>query len=469
MFGLVVTPGDLPPDVPPVTTPDLVDLAKDLSKGIGDGGLIGKFFAMLYASLLEGIKAIISLFIQAFDEVLSLIVPAVTSGQGFDTTAFYDLVAALINDLLGVDVAGADIATAHDERGTIPAMQQVGKDLLNTLLNEFVTGTAGSAAGDGSYGLPGASGSQLTPVQGVNAARAFLGFILSFSVRQGNVATMTDALSFHLLGQIREYGEMMAKNLGLGRLSRRVLQPIIQTTIVSPLTRALNFQYRPHALDAKQLAAAYLRGEITQTRYETELQLQGYADGDIKILREDTTTRLPLIDLLLLHENGIITDGDLNKRVGQLGFSQDDLAIILQARQLAAVQGADRAYAAIITDDLVSGRMTEGDFAAAFAALRIPKLERDAISRNAAHRLQGHRKHLSLGFLKRAYDNASITLDEYIAHAVELGFSQDQVDILEQELLVEQKLAAGKVKAKAAKIAAKAKKTPPVITPPPTP
>jgi hypothetical protein len=152
-----------------------------------------------------------------------------------------------------------------------------------------------------------------------------------------------------------------------------------------------------------------------------------------------------------------------------LGYNSSDIGMIVQARQYAAVQGADRKYAAEIVTQLANGVITQTDYQAAFDALRLPKLEKDALTRNANALLATHRKKLSLGFLKRAYLDASITIDEYLTHALALGYAQDDVDLLEVELLFEQKQQAAKAATKAQAAAAKlAKKSTTTTTPPKT-
>lgn len=455
---------DVPPDIPPVETPDVKERGKLTASGFKASGAAEYTWGALWASVVEGLKAIMSMLASGFDEVLSLLVPFLTASQGTNTKGFYDLVAAVLNDLLGIEVAGDELSQAANDRGIIGGMQKAGEDFYNVLLNEFLGNQPDAGPGSGIAGLPGTPGVPLTPEQGVKGAQAFLGFILSFAVRQGNIAVLSDALSWHLLGQMREYGELMAKNLGLGRLSRRILQPIIQTTITAPLQQALNEQYRPHVMDAKQIATAFIRGQIDVSRFKVLMAQQGYSDENIDMLEQDSYTRLPLADLFLLEENGIIDTPEMQRRISSLGFSPTDLGLLIQAKQLASVQGADRAYAAIIADELATGTITASDFQARLAQLRIPKLEADAITRNAAARAEGRRKHLSLGFLKRAFLDATITLDELLTHVKELGYDQNDTDIIEVEVLLQ--LAEHKAAA-AAKAKKLASKKPPV--PPPLP
>ena len=287
-------PSDTGPEVSPVTTPDQKALGKSHAQGQIEGGWAGHFWAVFWGALVEGLKALITGLVGAFDEVLSFFVQFVTAAQGTKTQGFYDLTAAIINDLLGVEVAGSEIAQAGARRGLIGAMQKAGGDFFGVLIDEFLGQQPGTTRGD--TALPGVPGTPMTPAQGVASAKAFIGFILSFAIRQGNLETIATALpeSFRMFEGIRAYGELMAKNLGLGRLSRRALQPLIQTLVSTPLQQALNLQYRPHVLDAKQLAGAYLRGHITVDDYRKGLGLQGFTDTDMGLLIQDTLTRLNL-------------------------------------------------------------------------------------------------------------------------------------------------------------------------------
>ena len=467
-------PSDCGPDVPPVPTPDLKTRAKLADAGHMDSNIVTYWMKAIASCLAEVLKIVITGLAGVFDEVLSLIVPFVTAGQGIGTGGFYDLVAAILSDLLGVEVSSDSLQQAHDKRGTIGAMQAAGGDLFNVLANEFMGKGQGAEPGAGIAGLPGTEGTPLTPQQGVDAAKAFLGFVLSFSVRQGNVAVLTDALSIHLLGQIREYGEQMAQNLGLSRLVRQALRPFVQTMISTPFQEGLNRQYRPHVMDAKQIAGAFIRGDIDRSDYADRLKGLGYKDGDIELLIADTYNRLPFADIFLLHENGIITDSDLQTRIASLGFNTSDIGLMVQARQYAAVQAADRAYAEIIAAQLVDGTISQGQYDADLATLKLPAVERDAYTRNAAARKTHHHKTLSLGFLKKVYLDAGITLDELLTHLANIGYSQDDIDIIEVEVLTEQKAAAKKAAAIAAAVAAKAagkaaKSSTPPNNPPATP
>lgn len=457
--------GDSGPDVPVVDSPDLKQRTQLGVAGIQKSGGAEYLWGAFWAALVDGVKMIISSLAGAFDEVISLIVPFLTASQGENTKGFYDLVASLLGDLLGVEVAGDDISSAADERGRIGAMNQVGADLINALVNEFIGNEPDAGAGSGPGGLPGTEGQKLTPEQGVKAAQAFVGFLLSFSVRQGNVAVLTDALSYHLLGQIREYGEMMAKNLGLSRLARRALQPFVQTLIATPLQQGLNKQYRPHVMDTKQLASAYIRGDIDRSDYADRLALEGFTDGDIDLLIKDTYTRLPLRHVLILQDNGFLSDDDAQQRIQALGFNTSDIPLLRQAISLEEVLGIDREYIKGAIADYHAGLISQQTLEADIDSTTLPAIEKAAYKRNAENRIVRQRKILSLGFMKRAYLDGQVSIDELLDHAKAEGYSQDDVDIIETEVLLQQAEHKAAAAAKARKVAAKSTGNPPPKTP----
>ncbi len=454
-----------PPDVPPVATPDLAATGKLEAVGTRQSGIAAYYVAGFFSVLINGLQGVLTILASVFDEIAALATRFFTAAQGSGTPGFNRLVAAVLSDTLGVEVSAEELQNATFEGGRVAAMTKAGADLFNVLGNEFISGNQDTAPGPGIGGLPGEEGKPLTPEQGVKAAQSFIGFALSFAVRQGNVAFLSSALPWEWLSGIREYGEMMAKNLGLGRLVRRALQPYIQTLIATPLQEALNRQYRPHVMDAKQLASAYIRSEIDRSDYVNRLQGLGYKDGDVDLLISDSYTRLPLRDVYILAENGLISDSDAQSRISALGFNTSDIPLLRQALNLEVVQAADRDYVKGAIADLHNGQISLSTFDSDVDSTTLPKAEKDALKRNGANRVGSRHRQLSLGFLKRAFIDGQITIDELMQHVAALGFSQDDQDIIEVEVLLQstehKARAAAKAKAVAAKAAGKSGSTPP--------
>src|SRR4029077_6578396 len=106
-----------------------------------------------------------------------LLTMVLTAMQGINQPGFFALIAAVLGDLLGVEFPQQAIQDAFQKRGSIAAMQVVGGNIFDTLAGEFTAGVT-----------PGAMAPSAAP------AKAFLGFLTSFAVRQGNVALMSELL-----------------------------------------------------------------------------------------------------------------------------------------------------------------------------------------------------------------------------------------------------------------------------------
>src|SRR5713226_10184987 len=201
---IIPPPADI--NVPP---PDYFTAGKLQAQGSKESGWPER----LAAAFIMGLARLLAPLVRILADVLDLILAAVSglflAGQGEGSRGFSNLVAVLLGDLLGVEgVTGEQIFTAFQTRGRISAMKNVGSGFLDVLTKEMIT-----------------SGN-VSPEQGDAAVRSFLGFVLSFAVRQGNIAFVTSLIpeEWRFADGFREYGELMAKNLGLGRLTRLVLK-----------------------------------------------------------------------------------------------------------------------------------------------------------------------------------------------------------------------------------------------------
>jgi len=99
-------------------------------------------------------------------------------------------------------------------------MQATGAAFVDLLASEFagVTqtdegGVFKVAKGTGIGGLPNVP---LTPEGGMNAARAFLGFAMSFAVREGNTDFFASLIPFGIGEGYKAFAEDLSKSLGLG-------------------------------------------------------------------------------------------------------------------------------------------------------------------------------------------------------------------------------------------------------------
>jgi hypothetical protein len=425
-----------------------------------------------------------------YDELVALGVGFVGSSATRNQPGFWVLIGELISDLLGVTLDGSQLYRDMQNKGTLPAMRGVGASLINLFVGEF-TGTASGAGGNVSFssnvnpatGLPAAT---LTPAGGIKAAQALMGFVLSSAVRQGNLDAISGAIEEIpvigglITGHIEKYSEAMRANLGIGRMLRFALRPIFGMLIADEIKKAINMEYRPKGFNAAEATRALLAGGYTRPQFLTDLSHEGYTDARADMLLAFHTVNPGIKELLTLRAAGVLGDNVFDAWLGRHGYDAGGAALTRQASDLEPARKLSLALAEHYMLEWSKGLLTtqalrgfiDGLKTAGFLLTpgEVAALENLTNLFTTVHGLRV--RHLSLFELKKAYLDGTITLQEYAAHATQLGFVDTDVQILEIDLLVDakkaQEAAAAKAAAAAAR-AAKAKGKTPTTPPTPTP
>jgi hypothetical protein len=387
--------------------------------GIAKSGLIEKYWGTRAAAMVDSAATVAAILTGNWDKLMTIVGTLFLTAQGEKNAAFYDLAAAVTEDLTGVKVDAAALKQSTFGSGRLAGMETLGGNILDLLAQEFAP-----ASGDLEDGSD-------------SAAKKFLGFLMNFSIRQGNVTAMCEAMPKELgfLSGFRDYGEQMAKNLGLGRMARRALQPLIQVLVADPLLYKLQEQYRPKRIGAMPAIKKFFRDPTFKEQMFTELAQEGYTDDRIDDLITDMR---PLVkEREIVHH--LFRFGDVSSTIGgvsvssardklsKLGYAPDDMELIIEdARPM-----LDKGEIGVLFSN---GVMSEPD-----ALLNLSKLGYDDATAPLVLKAHFHLAHqtrrLGLAELKKAFHNAVIDLLELKAHLTSQGYSDDDVQIITLDLL----------------------------------
>lgn len=402
------------PSTPDIPVADYHDQARETAQGYLDSGMLWKFLAGLVTTPGPSLTALLSFAISNLDTVLGLFTDLMTKFQGQGNPQFFQFVASMLSDLLGVNVNEEAILNSWALHGDVSALTAVGGALYDTLTKEFGTGSA------------------ITPQSGYNAARAFLGYMIAFSVREANVETIISILpeSLRIFDGLRHYGSNMARNLGLGRLARRALQPLIQVLVSDPLTWYLNEAYRPKLLQENLAVRALLRGNITQDKFNQILSWQGYGDDSIQATLDDTYTRPPIPDYYLLSKYTGMDANTLLTLASQTGTS---LALASQFLAVESYREADTEVAAFLTElrtQRVAGYIDAPTFQAALDGLPISDAHKQWFQNVVGQQIEWPRVHITAAQAESAYVAGVIDLSDYQQYLTKLGYSDTDQDVM---------------------------------------
>jgi hypothetical protein len=417
-------PGDLPPfdvTVSDVTQNEVDFRAQSKQQALGqkDAGWFSNIWANLWASIKRGTFYVVNEFAIALDEVMAFVGQFFRIAQGENNAAFYDLSGAILEDLTGVKVDTAALKNSAFGSGRLAAMQTFGGDLYNLLAQEFAPASGDLEAGDDA------------------PAKRFLGFLMNFAIRQGNIENLCQMLpeSIRIGEGFRAYGELMAKNLGLGRMARRALQPLIQIQVADPLMYKLQEQYRPKRIGVQQAIRKFFRTPDFEQQMRKEIAQEGYTDARTNDLIDDLRPLLSARELFeYTYRVGAPFAGptsgqtqSLHDFLMQRGYSSDD------ADRLIAISHP------ILEKNEIGVLFTNGVIDHDLASSYLGKLGYDNDTAELvlrAHSLQHQRTHrLGLGELKKAFHNNVIDLLELKAHLSAQGYSDDDIQIITLDLL----------------------------------
>ncbi len=393
---------------------DHKDAAKNSAEGWKESGAIERAVAALFTGMIRMLAPEIRLSASLFDELVAAFAEGFRAAQSEGSKGFSDLVAALLGDLLGVDVDGEKVFQSFQQRGRVPAMEEVGKSLLDLLTNEF------------------APAGTLSPEQGEAAAKAFLGFVLSFSVREGNTDMLVDFLPIEarFAEGFKGYAEAMARNLGLGRLTRLALKPLVQTLLVNPHQEALNLKYRPKDLSEKDAVRGQLTGRVSTDELRGTLARLGYSEEKIGVVIEQFYEHLSQEQLRLLKLFGQLDEHDYRLWLLRAGFSEEAIDNIEKAEELKEKRAVSLQLANSLRGDVLEGSLTTDEYADSLGRLALTDAERQGFTSILGELLSRPRRTLTLGQMRQAFLDATIDVSEFEAYLERVGYRESDRQIL---------------------------------------
>lgn len=431
MGGITTTPTPTEGAAPP--PPDLVQEGTLNAQGLKQGGAFTSLWVALFASAGKGIVWVIKGIAGALNTLVSLIMQGFTAAQGEDSPEFDDAVAATLSDLLGTEVTPDTMKRARARGGRVPEMQEVGAAFLSVILGE-------SGASIDFKGEPGAK-----------AALTFLGFVMAFAVRQGNVAFLSELLTARFGEQFRAYGENMANYLSLGRLSRLALRPVMDDVIAKPLQDVVRKTLRPTDLNAAEALRAVNRGLIDDPTFRDTMAKLGYSDSLVEALRAEYLARLAPDELLALGRYGDIGPDLVAKGLANLGYDSDTAALLQKAHEHLRTDSAVDFYLGVLREQVRAGFFDADTFSRLLDLLPLSDEFKDRERKIVGQILEQPRHRLTLAEMRKFYAEGLIDLSDWSDFLVAEGYSDLAQKLLTFDLLqgagIEaDKLAAAKLK-----------------------
>jgi hypothetical protein len=330
------------------------------------------------------------------------------------------LAADVLSEMTGADIKAGDLPQGQGFADHLARVTAVGSELHDLLEKEF------------------APAGTISPDQGAQAARAFSGFNINFGIGTALIALLGEIESLGKLEQFRELGVEVARNLGLGRLHRQALQPLIHTLIATPYTWHLNEKHRPTRLPKEKLIQAFFRKAIDEATMRTELAQEGWTDKRIDTLIEDARPIVNDREIVHLLFQGAVTDVQAKTLLEQRGWAdfEADWVIALERPKLDKAETLELYGSGQIDRESTLKGLQRMGYTSDDAELIVlgfeMKIEAVKRPRNIRHKAR------SFFQLRKEFLDGVIDLIEWNDALTQLGYDVDAIATMTQDLLLDQ-------------------------------
>jgi len=356
----------------------------------------------------------------------------------------------VLNEFLGTDITPDDMPSALSIGGHLARADKLGGVLHDQLLSEF--------------GAPSPNGLQPS----ADAARRFTGLAINFGVANGIIGTIGGMVPEVHLDEVREMGEQVARNLGLGRLQRLALQPLVKTLIGTPYQWKINQDWRPTQFTIGDVVNPFTQQLMSPDVIHSALALQGYSDDKIAALIALHQKRAPEAGILRAYRYKEIGRFDAISALQALSYTQTEANKVVTDYERQRQDPHVEALVAAMLEAYKFGNIDSAGFQNILDNLPLLPQEVTLITSRAAFGRKSPHRSLTVAQLELALQNQIIDFATYDNYLATLGFSDQDSAVVEALALIKIDTAEAKAKAAAAKAAAKATPPAPASTTPAT-
>lgn len=365
----------------------------------------------------------------------SAILQLFTKVRTENATAFNEVIAAGLGDLLGIEVSASSLPGGQGPGGVAQRMQAIGAALHDLLRGEFLTG------------------GPISPEQGKANAEKFSGFAINFSTASAFFSTLTEAASVGFIKNVRDLGDNMVESIGLGRLQRLALEPLIKNAVQTPADRYYAALLRPKQMAEGQIVQAVRAGQMSEGDAQQQLAEMGYTDQAIGILLDQLSAKIGADLLQRLVRYNVLTPQQALDRLVNLGMTQEDATLELAAADESLGDAQVSSILSNLESARIGGFIGQEEFNANLGDLNLGTEQERLYRMRVAIQLEHPRTTITFAELKSGVVNGLVDFDYVDNWLNNKGYSQQDNTILTYEIIQALATAEAKTKAKQKKAA----------------
>lgn len=242
------------------------------------------------------------------------------------------------------------------------------------------------------------------------------------------------------VGKIENYGALgdkVANVLGLGRISRSVLRPLVDAAIVTPFEWQTNKIYQPRLLSPSEAARQVTRGRWDRERGIEELARQGYSAERIEAIFNAQRRFFSAADVRLFVAREHWTRDQGIQHLRDNGYEEESALDALRVEGLRRMDSLEDAEGAAIIAAYADRRITRSEFGGLLNDAISVASERALLTELAELRRTLNVKRLSLSQVEAMVKSGVLAYSDYREAAERDGYPPGDVLALELQLRFE--------------------------------
>lgn len=414
-----IPPADVP--IPELERANLRGVGTELAQGQRDAGWFDSIWESLSRWAVDIVSAILAF-------ILKMLVPIAifwaktwtVAGRSMDP-AIQDAAAIAVGDAFGVTVTGSSFETISGTGGRTEVAKNVAEAILISMGGNFDTAT----------------GQTLSPSS--ERAEAWLQSVVSLSIEGWLESWFFEMIT---LGQCEYAGKLkdaLVSSIGMGRISSRVLRPVLDATVIGPFDWKVNKSYRPKLLSVSESVRQFVRGRWTRAQLDEELSRQGYSSERIDSLIASNVQRLGVSVLWTLVQDKTMTLEQAQEYLQESGYDAQTAARALTAQSADDIHSLNRQLANVWSDAFVNNQCSQQEFTDVLQSIGLPDSELAALTSIAVSKKQFNTKTISPSTMETMVKAGLKTFDDYRNTLLDYGYSVSDARDLELLLMTQMK------------------------------
>lgn len=423
------------PNIPPIPTdlpfPDLQPQSfAQVGQGVADGLKADGWWDGVWRSLAEWAAIIagniIKVAVQGIAPIMVFLVKTwVIANKGLDAS-MQEMAKDSVQGIFDVQVGASQFASLEGRDSRAPIGKNIGDAIFKALTGETAAG-------------------QTTGIQpSSDQAEKWVTTMTNMAMEEWLTDFVGEMLS---AGFIKDAGELrgtLVKNLGLGRVSRRILSPIVDALVVTPFEWKINKAYRHKLLSPTDAVRQFLRGKWTRAQLDEECGRAGLSPDRIDAIINLGVKRIGDSDLSTLVQAGSITLAAAQQYLVDSGYDTLTAAWVLQVNEINFVRSLEHAYLAEFTTAYVNREIDISTYTEALNNSGLAPQEIEFQGRIATAKRQFNIQHLSLAQEINLVKDGIRNIGDLSDATTRMGYSITDARDLELQVLLQMQQASNK-------------------------